>query len=60
MTPTELQTIGLGLYGPAWRSRLAETLGSDRSRVSRWAAGKRPIPEVAAKRIRELAEEVEG
>lgn len=56
MTPQELEVIGLRLYGLAWRSRLAETLGSDRSRVSRWARGERPIPGVAAKRIRELAE----
>lgn len=58
MTPAELEAIGLALYGPAWRSRLAEVLGSDRSRVSRWAAGKRAIPKVAADRIWEmLAEE---
>ena len=36
---------------------VAEVLGSVRSRVSPWAAGKRPIPRMAADRIRELAGE---
>lgn len=57
MTPSELEAIGLALYGPRWRSRLAEVLGRDRSTVCRWAKGERAMPGVAVRRIRELAGE---
>lgn len=60
MTPQELQAIGLRLYGPAWRSRLAEVLGCHRSRVSRWAKGEYRISREMERWIRELAGERDG
>ncbi len=32
------------LYGPNWRSRLAEDAGKDRATVNRWASGKLRLP----------------
>ena len=44
MTPEVLRQAAITLFGErAWMSRLAESLGVDRSSVSRWFAGL-PVP----------------
>jgi hypothetical protein len=56
MTPTELRIIGERLYGLHWQTKLARALPvSDRS-VRYWLAGKKPIREVIARRIRSLTD----
>ena len=46
MTPDELRLAGVSLFGaaPGWQRRLAETMGYDRSAVTRWLSGAVPIP----------------
>lgn len=50
MTPESLRQAAITLFGErGWMSRLAESLGVDRSSVSRWFAGlPAPGPVVAA------------
>lgn len=59
MTKDELATIGRGLFGPAWKGKLAAEMGRSRFTVYRWAAGN-PIPAPAVTRIRHLAEQHEA
>lgn len=46
LSPEELRLAGLRLFGekPGWQSRLADTLGVDRSSVTRWLSGSVPVP----------------
>lgn len=50
MTSSDLKTIAIKLFGhKAWRSRLAERLGVNRSTVTRWMnSGEVPGPVAAA------------
>ena len=44
MTPTQLERVGIALYGARWQTDLARDLAvADRS-VRRWASGQNPIP----------------
>lgn len=46
LSPEELRLAGLKLFGEkaGWQSRLADTLGVDRSSVTRWLSGSVPVP----------------
>jgi hypothetical protein len=46
ISPEELRLAGLELFGdrPGWQSKLANTLGVDRSSVTRWLSGSVPVP----------------
>jgi hypothetical protein len=57
MTPAELTSIGRGLFGPLWKSKLARALGRDYTTVNRWTKGDNEIPETAIRRIRELEQQ---
>lgn len=54
MSPSELIAIGERLYGPLWRSRLAEALGVNVSTVRRWATAATAIPKRTALAIKAL------
>jgi len=44
LTPTQLERVGIALYGARWQTDLARDLAvADRS-VRRWASGQNPIP----------------
>lgn len=46
LSPEEIREAGMRLFGdrPGWQSRLAETVGRDRSSVTRWLTGGAPPP----------------
>ena len=46
LTPDAIRRIGAGLFGDAagWQSRMAESMGYDRSAVTRWLNGSVPMP----------------
>lgn len=55
MTPNELATACLLLYGERWQSALARDIARERETVNRWAQGKYPIPKAVERWIeREL------
>lgn len=54
MTRDEFIAAGVYLYGPKWRSKMAETLCVDRSSVSRWASGATDVLPLAAVCVRIL------
>lgn len=56
LTPPVLAEIGAALYGPDWRSRLADRLGVNRRTVTRWLAGD-PMPPDLRARMAIIAEE---
>ena len=56
MNSSELELVGLGLFGPRWKSPLARVLGISRETVSRWAHGSK-IPSWGESYIRLLVEE---
>lgn len=39
MSPDLIRRIGETLYGPLWRSRLAEEIGVDRRTIHYWTSG---------------------
>ena len=45
MTPHELETRAVVLYGPQWQTALAKRVGVDARTVRRWKADDRPIPD---------------
>jgi hypothetical protein len=54
MTPDQLRTAGMALYGPEWQSPLARALGVGARAVRKWLAGETPVPSELAGRIRAL------
>ncbi len=52
MTPEELRSACVELYGYGWQTRLAEALGVDGSTVRRWVSGAVPIPNPTAAAVR--------
>lgn len=55
LTPDELREIGEALYGPGWKSPLADLLGFDYRRIKHWMDRTRSIPPgVAAELAAEL------
>ncbi len=48
MTRDEFIAAGTSLFGPKWRSRMAEALRVDRSSVTRWANGSTDVLPLAA------------
>lgn len=43
-TPRELQETGEALYGPDWRGRMADRLGTTRKTVRCWETGRHAMP----------------
>lgn len=56
MTPEQLCSVGEALFGPHWRSPLADALKINIRTVQRWAAGTFPIPSSALPEMREALE----
>lgn len=54
LTPAELTEIGEALYGPGWKSALADLLDVDYRRIKHWLDGTRPIPLIEAELAAEL------
>lgn len=54
LTAEELRRAGIRLFGeaPGWQSRLAETIGVDRSAVTRWLSASVPVPLYASLLVR--------
>jgi hypothetical protein len=68
MTPEQLYNAGAALYGPRWRSAIAEPLGVSEGLVRFWLNGERRLPpglreqlrDMLALRIAELEAALEG
>ncbi len=57
MTGPELKSAAIALYGPnRWRLSLSRRLGRDVSLITRWASGKRPVPDYVVLAMKGLAE----
>jgi DNA-binding transcriptional regulator YdaS (Cro superfamily) len=54
MTPAQLTAAGEALYGPGWKSAIADLLGVDYRRIKHWLDGTRPIPAIEAELAAEL------
>jgi hypothetical protein len=54
MTPDDLTTSGLRLYGQRWQGPLAIALGVNGRTLRRWVSGQNPIPESVADDIATL------
>jgi DNA-binding transcriptional regulator YdaS (Cro superfamily) len=59
MTVDELTVIGVQLYGSRWKAKMARALARSPATVFNWVAGRIDVPETAARRIRQLAEQHE-
>jgi hypothetical protein len=57
LTPKDLTTLGVYLYGPRWQIALARALRVDYSLVKRWKSGGRPISKAKERAIAELVHE---
>jgi len=55
--PLNLATAGALLYGERWQAPLARALGVSRTTVLNWAAGRFPLPDDAADRLRRMLDE---
>lgn len=71
MTPTQFAKIGEALYGPSWRTALADALKVGERTVRRWEKGDSPIPDgliadlaalclAQAEALKKIAERLEG
>jgi transcriptional regulator with XRE-family HTH domain len=58
LSAEELRRAGIRLFGaaPGWQSRLAETIGVDRSAVTRWLSASVPVPIYASLLVRYMLE----
>ena len=45
MTPSQLRALGLGLYGPDWKSPLARAVGVTARQMRRYAAEETAVPD---------------
>ena len=48
-----IREIGIALWAPDWRDRLASAVRQQPSTVSDWESGRAPVPAAAWKEIRE-------
>jgi hypothetical protein len=55
MTSAEFCQIGEALYGPCWRSTLADDLTRNVRTIRRWGTGESPVPARVAKKLRDRA-----
>jgi hypothetical protein len=56
MTPTELASAGELIYGPRWRSALAQALNRTSRTIRYYERGERRIPADFAARVRAMAD----
>ncbi|WP_151765805.1 hypothetical protein [Acinetobacter colistiniresistens] len=54
LTPDQLRTIGIALFGKGFKIQLADYLGVDRRRINHWLDGDRPIPSDTGQKLLEL------
>jgi hypothetical protein len=58
MTPQEFECIGKKLYGPKWKTKLANALKRHPSMIWRYVTGANEIPMVVELAIRSLLRDV--
>lgn len=54
MTPRQLESIGVALFGTQWQSDLARALGCGDRTIRHWALGTRPVPDGTRDALRDL------